>query len=104
MNTVARIIFYLLFILGGLLFIVMGFLGAGVGFGHGGPNNNAHIGLFLMGGIAALVTGIYAMFRGLGTEVVLPNGTISTRFASVDAVILIVLWVACLGIGAFVLH
>ncbi len=102
MNTVARIFLYILFILGGLLFIFMGLISAGAGFGHGGPSTSP-TGLFLMGGIAALLTGIYAIVRGLGRVVVSPNGTATTRFATLDAGILIVVWVACLAIGAFLL-
>ena len=100
MNTVARFIFYILFILGGALSILMALI-SGIGFGHGGPNTSP-IGLFVLGGIAAIVTGIYAMTRGLGMREVSPSGTVTERFASRDVVILVVLWGVCLAVGAFV--
>jgi hypothetical protein len=99
MNTVLRIGFYILLLLGGALFIFMGLIGAGAGFGHGGPNTSP-IGLFLMGGIAAIVTVIYAIIRGLGKIDVSPTGTAVTRFATLDGVILVVLWGVCLVFGA----
>jgi hypothetical protein len=101
MNTVARFIFYILFILGGLLFIFMGLVGAGAGFGHGGPNTSP-IGLFLMGGIAAILTGFYGMIRGLGMREVSPSGSVAERFASRDLVILVIVWGVCLVLGALI--
>jgi hypothetical protein len=99
MNTIARFIFYILFILGGLLFIFMGLVGAGAGFGHGGPNTSP-VGLFLLGGIAAVLTGIYAMIRGLGKVDASSSGTAVTRIATLDGVILVILWGVCLVFGA----
>jgi len=77
----------------------MGLVGAGAGFGHGSPNSSPS-GLFLLGGIAAVLTALYAIIRGLGKVDVSPAGAGVNRFATLDIVILIVLWVVCLVFGA----
>ena len=99
MHPLLRIGLYILFILAGLLLLVMTFLSAGFGMGHGGPSK-APIGLYLMGGIAAILTALYAIFRGLGKADVSSSGASTIRFATIDLVVLGVLWAACLAFGA----